>query len=39
MTVKTLFTSSQSSSSDLLIIMIDDCFQLQGYQSKIDQNF
>ena len=39
MTVKTLFTSSQSSSSDLLIIMIDDSFQLQGYQSKIDQNF
>ena len=38
MTVKTLFSSSQSTNSDLLIILIDNSFKLKGYQLEIDKN-
>ncbi len=38
MTVKTLFSSSQSSNSDLLVILIDASFKLKGYQLEIDKN-
>ncbi len=39
MTVKTLFSNSLSSKSDLLIILVDSSLKLKGYQKDIDKDY